>query len=297
MKNNFSNQLTFLRQQKKMSQGMLSNKLNISRQSISKWERGESEPSLDTIINLTKIFNVDLNFLLLGKETQKNLLIQGNKLNKKFDKTILNQINFKIFEGDRIALLGGNGAGKSTFIKIIIGLINQSSGEIFRKINCNNDINYLSQENILLEDLSVLEQIQTETEILNINSNQIIEEMITKFNLETQKNKIISNLSGGEKRRLSLLLCNLRTAKLLILDEPTVGMDLASIDYLWNYLYKLGSTVLTITHDFNQIDTYFSRVWLLKDGILYKDVSVDEIHQHNQTIEQWYRNFNDGEET
>ncbi|WP_370636108.1 helix-turn-helix domain-containing protein [Lactobacillus sp. S2-2] len=77
MKNKFSEQLTFLRQQKKMSQGMLSSKLNISRQSISKWERGDSEPSLDTILNLTTIFNVDLDFLLLGKENQKKLLIQG----------------------------------------------------------------------------------------------------------------------------------------------------------------------------------------------------------------------------
>ncbi|WP_370636106.1 ATP-binding cassette domain-containing protein [Lactobacillus sp. S2-2] len=209
---------------------------------------------------------------------------------------ILNNINFKIKEGDRIALLGSNGAGKSTLIKIIIGLIQQTDGEIIRKINSNTDINYLSQENILIEDLTVLEQVKIEAEIMKIKSNQLLNEMLMKFSLDYKRNTIINNLSGGEKRRLSLLLCTLREAKLLILDEPTVGMDLKLIDYLWNYLYKLGSTVLTITHDFNQIDKYFSRIWLLKNGQLIKDVSVEEIHQHNQAIEQWYRKFNDGDE-
>ena len=78
----------------------------------------------------------------------------------------------------------------------------------------------------------------------------------------------------------------------LILDEPTVGMDLESIDYFWHFIEKVSGSILVITHDFNQIDKFFSRVLLLKDGQISQDIPVKEIHQHNQTIEQWYRQHN-----
>lgn len=93
------------------------------------------------------------------------------------------------------------------------------------------------------------------------------------------------------------MLSVLRQSKLLILDEPTVGMDLESIDYFWHFIEnhfieKVSGSILVITHDFNQIDKFFSRVLLLKDGQISQDIPVKEIHQHNQTIEQRYRQHN-----
>ncbi|KRL36655.1 XRE family transcriptional regulator [Liquorilactobacillus uvarum] len=296
MTNIFSHQLITLRRRKNLSQNDLARKLYVSRQSISKWENGEAEPGIDKLINLSEVLGVDLDFLILGKEKLNDLIIKISGLKKAFSQPVLQGINLNIYGKDRIALLGSNGAGKSTLAKIIYGEIEADSGHIENHINIRNDLNVMTQNDVLMGDLTVIEHVQLTALIDKVYSRTFIEQMIRKFRLEKQKNTYVSKLSGGQKRRLALLLALLRESKLLLLDEPTVGMDLSSIDFFWRYLDHVGGCVITITHDFNQIDKYFSRVLLLKDGKIAQDISVDKIHSHNQTIEQWYRQYNDGEE-
>lgn len=106
---------------------------------------------------------------------------------------------------------------------------------------------------------------------------------------------MIAKLSGGQKRKVALLLALLGNAELRIFDEPTTGMDLESIDLFWSYLEQITSSVIVITHDFNQIDKFFTRVILLKDGHIAEEAEVARIHSNNQTIESWYRNQNGGQ--
>lgn len=292
MENVFSEQLITLRQKKKLSQHALAQKIFVTRQSVSKWENGDAEPSIDKLISLAEILNVDLNHLLIGQQSTADLIMSINHLTKSFTQPVLNDINLNIYGRDRIALLGSNGAGKSTLVKIMYNTIKADSGEIKRYINMRDDLNIMTQDDILISDLKLIEQIELSARINQVYAKTYIEQLLDQFRLRQVAHTYISKLSGGEKRRLSLVLSLMRPSKLLILDEPTVGMDLESIDLFWKHMDHVGGAVLTITHDFNQIDKYFSRVILLKDGQIKRDDRVSDIHAHNQTIEQWYRQFN-----
>ncbi|MGX4592421.1 ATP-binding cassette domain-containing protein [Leuconostoc sp. JNUCC 76] len=292
MENIFSYQLNMLRQKKSLSQELIAQKLYVSRQSVSKWERGDAEPDIDKLIALADIFGVDLNYLLAGQQSPDELLLKLMAVRKRFKKPVLNGVNLKIYGKDRIALLGSNGSGKSTIVNIIAGMLRPDAGHIERLFDPKEDLNVMPQENVLIETLRLAEHIALSAGIHRIYSTQFVSGLLQKFHLEEQANVRISDLSGGQKRRLALLLSVMSSSKLLILDEPTVGMDLESIDFFWNYMDHVAGSVLTITHDFNQIDRYFNRVLLLKDGVIVQDEKVTKIHSNNQTIEEWYRKYN-----
>ncbi|MFK8247884.1 ATP-binding cassette domain-containing protein [Leuconostoc mesenteroides] len=295
MENIFSYQLNMLRQKKSLSQEIIAQKLYVSRQSVSKWERGDTEPDIDKLIALADIFGVDLNYLLAGQQSPEELLLKLTAVRKGFKKPVLNDVNLEIYGKDRIALLGSNGSGKSTIVNIIAGMLRPDAGHIERLFDPKEDLNVMPQENTLIETLRLAEHIALSAGIHRIYSTQFVSGLLQKFHLEEQANVRISDLSGGQKRRLALLLSVMSSSKLLILDEPTVGMDLESIDFFWNYMDHVAGSVLTITHDFNQIDRYFNRVLLLKDGVIVQDEKVTEIHSNNQTIEEWYRKYNNNE--
>lgn len=295
MENIFSYQLNMLRQKKSLSQELIAQKLYVSRQSVSKWERGDAEPDIDKLIALADIFGVDLNYLLAGQQSPEELLLKLTAVRKGFKKPVLNDVNLEIYGKDRIALLGSNGSGKSTIVNIIAGMLRPDAGHIERLFDPKEDLNVMPQENVLIETLRLAEHIALSAGIHRIYSTQFVSGLLQKFHLEEQANVRISDLSGGQKRRLALLLSVMSSSKLLILDEPTVGMDLESIDFFWNYMDHVAGSVLTITHDFNQIDRYFNRVLLLKDGVIVQDEKVTVIHSNNQTIEEWYRKYNNNE--
>ncbi|MDF7639519.1 XRE family transcriptional regulator [Lactobacillus sp. ESL0791] len=297
MENIFVEQLIKLRRKQRLSQNDLAQKLYVSRQSVSKWELGETEPDIIKLISLAEIFGVSLDYLLVGTPTKRDLLLKITDLQKSFAYPVLKKVNLTIKTRDRIALLGSNGAGKSTLIKIITQLLQPDDGKIELFYDPKADLSIMPQENVLIDTLKVTEQIQLEAAIDQVYDKEQISVMLDEFNLKQQAKITINKLSGGQKRRLLLLMTLIKPSKFLIFDEPTAGMDLQSIDFFWQRLDHVNSTVLTTTHDFNQIDKYFSRVVLLKDGQITQDVSVDEIHRHHQTIEQWYRHFNDGKET
>ncbi|MDN6491914.1 MAG: XRE family transcriptional regulator, partial [Leuconostoc sp.] len=289
MENIFSYQLNMLRQKKSLSQEIIAQKLYVSRQSVSKWERGDAEPDIDKLIALADIFGVDLNYLLAGQQSPEELLLKLTAVRKGFKKPVLNDVNLEIYGKDRIELLGSNGSGKSTIVNIIAGMLRPDAGHIERLFDPKEDLNVMPQENTLIETLRLAEHIALSAGIHRIYSTQFVSGLLQKFHLEEQANVRISDLSGGQKRRLALLLSVMSSSKLLILDEPTVGMDLESIDFFWNYMDHVAGSVLTITHDFNQIDRYFNRVLLLKNGVIVQDEKVTELHSNNQTIEEWYR--------
>lgn len=292
MSYSFPHQLLKLRTEKQLSQAELATRLFVSRQAVSKWENGDAEPSINKLILLAKVFKVSLDRLILGTNDFNQPLVKLNNIVKTFNSPVLNSLDLTIHNNERIALLGSNGAGKTTLVKIIEGALQPNEGTVKWYFNKNDSLNIMSQENILIPTLKVKEQIILTAAITKVDSKQRINYLLDQFKLSSQQNTIIAKLSGGQKRRLSLLLSVLRQSKLLILDEPTVGMDLESIDYFWHFIEKVSGSILVITHDFNQIDKFFSRVLLLKDGQISQDIPVKEIHQHNQTIEQWYRQHN-----
>ncbi|CAI2671902.1 Vitamin B12 import ATP-binding protein BtuD [Apilactobacillus kunkeei] len=293
-KNIFSRKLIDLRRKNQLSQAGLANKLFVTRQSISKWENGESEPSIDKLISITEIFNTSLDNLIMGNMTDKDKLVSISHINKSYDNQVLNDLSLNIYDNERIALLGLNGSGKTTMISIMVGLKNADSGDVKFSFNKKKGLKLMPQNDVLINDMKVSELLKL-TQLLNkVKDNNHIESLVKEFNFTELMDHYVGSLSGGQKRRLSLLLSLMSPSKLLVLDEPTVGMDLETIDILWNHLEHVTGSILMVTHDFNQIDKFFSRVVLLKDGRIENDMSVDKIHSHNQTVEQWYRTNNGG---
>ena len=204
------------------------------------------------------------------------------------NKEVLKGVSFTVEEGDKVALLGNNGAGKSTLLKIIAGQLQANAGSIETTLDFQTEIGMMPQGDILINDLKVGDLV-----LLRCYMNQLkdidIDALLKMVELEDFKNQYVLGLSGGQKRRLSLLLTILNEPRLIFLDEPTTGMDLESVDNFWHLLEEQKFTSVVVTHDFNQIDHFFTKVLILKDGRIAAQESVEEIHRKGQTIEQFYR--------
>lgn len=204
------------------------------------------------------------------------------------NKEVLKGVSFTVEEGDKVALLGNNGAGKSTLLKIIAGQLQANAGHIETTLDFQTEIGMMPQGDILIDDLKVGDLV-----LLKCYMNQLedidIDALLKMVELEDFKNQYVLGLSGGQKRRLSLLLTILNEPRLIFLDEPTTGMDLESVDNFWHLLEEQKFTSVVVTHDFNQIDHFFTKVLILKDGRIAAQESVEEIHRKGQTIEQFYR--------
>ena len=204
------------------------------------------------------------------------------------NKEVLKGVSFTVEEGDKVALLGNNGAGKSTLLKIIAGQLQANAGRIETTLDFQTEIGMMPQGDILIDDLKVGDLV-----LLKCYMNQLedidIDAFLKMVELEDFKNQYVLGLSGGQKRRLSLLLTILNEPRLIFLDEPTTGMDLESVDNFWHLLEEQKFTSVVVTHDFNQIDHFFTKVLILKDGRIAAQESVEEIHRKGQTIEQFYR--------
>ena len=216
-------------------------------------------------------------------------MFKVKEIEKSFkNKEVLKGVTFEISEGDRVALLGGNGAGKSTLLKIIAGQIVANSGEVDTSLDFQTEISMMPQADILIDDLTVFEIVSLKCK-MNKLSDACIEELLMMVELQEHQKQYVGSLSGGQKRRLSLLLTILNSPKLIFLDEPTTGMDLESVDNFWKLLENEHYTSVIVTHDFNQIDRFFTKVLILKDGIITANESVESIHNVGKTIEQYYR--------
>ena len=204
------------------------------------------------------------------------------------NKEVLKGVSFTVEEGDKVALLGNNGAGKSTLLKIIAGQLQANAGRIETTLDFQTEIGMMPQGDLLIDDLKVGDLV-----LLKCYMNQLedidIDALLKMVELEDFKNQYVLGLSGGQKRRLSLLLTILNEPRLIFLDEPTTGMDLESVDNFWHLLEEQKFTSVVVTHDFNQIDHFFTKVLILKDGRIAAQESVEEIHRKGQTIEQFYR--------
>ena len=216
-------------------------------------------------------------------------MFKVSEIKKSFkNKEVLKGVSFTIEEGDKVALLGNNGAGKSTLLKIIAGQLQANAGRIETPLDFQTEIGMMPQGDILIDDLKVGDLV-----LLKCYMNQLedidIDALLKMVELEEYRNQYVMGLSGGQKRRLSLLLTILNEPRLIFLDEPTTGMDLESVDNFWHLLEEQKFTSVVVTHDFNQIDHFFTKVLILKDGRIAAQESVEEIHRKGQTIEQFYR--------
>lgn len=189
--------------------------------------------------------------------------IEVNGLVKKFgDYTAVDNISFEVPKGKIFGFLGPNGSGKSTTIRMLCGVLTPTQGnasvlgyDIVKEAEkIKQNIGYMSQKFSLYEDLTVSENLDFYAGIYGLNKSQRDERkkaIISMAGLEGRENNLTRNLSGGWKQRLALGCALIHKPKLLILDEPTAGVDPVSRRIFWEMIYSLarqGITILVTTH-------------------------------------------------
>ena len=181
------------------------------------------------------------------------------------DKPILTNVNFTLTENNKVGLVGVNGTGKSTILKLIIGEEKPKSGEII--ISGNTIISYLDQDPKIPEGISFRDYVLSfslkDHEVLEYEANAIL----TKLKLDP--NRIVDNLSGGEKKRLALAAVLVSYQDFLILDEPTNHLDNDMILYLEKYLIKYKRGLLIVTHDRYFLEKCCNTMLELDNGTIY----------------------------
>ena len=206
-------------------------------------------------------FLKDIKINFNSKDLHNCTLFRLEEVEKKFDKVLFKEVNQEIDFGEKICIIGENGTGKSTLLKMLIGEIQESKGEIYRRKDMK--IGYFDQE---------LKNIDKEQTILNFfinetgkNKEKVIP-IILKYGFEKESfEKKIKHLSGGEKGRLNIARITLEKNNVLILDEPTNNLDVYLVESLEKALKEFEGTIVFVSHDRYFVDNIATKIWELKD--------------------------------
>lgn len=209
-----------------------------------------------------------------------NNVFEISNITKSFkNKQILKGVDLIVNRGDIIGLLGLNGEVKSTLIKIILGILSQDYGEVKRNFDIKSDVGVMLQEISMPEKMKVYEWLDM-VKCFSTNSESV-ESILDSVNLRTVRNKYCDSLSGGQQRRVQFATAIINNPKVLILDEPTVGMDVVSKKAFWETLntfsFSKDLTIILISHDMEEVAEFCNRVLILSKGLLVSDSKMTDI--------------------
>lgn len=179
------------------------------------------------------------------------MLIRTKDLIKTFgDKTVIEHLNLEVEEGKLLAYIGTNGAGKSTTMKMLTGLLKPTSGEI--ELAADLKIGMVFQESVLDEELTVLDNLKSRQALYRKQDKAWLEKLIQLTGLDAFLNQTYGTLSGGQRRRVDIVRALLNKPNLLFLDEPTTGLDIQTRRAIWEILHRLqreeNLTIFLTTH-------------------------------------------------
>jgi Cu-processing system ATP-binding protein len=215
-------------------------------------------------------------------------MIIASNLSKQFGKlTALNNINLAFNRGECIALLGPNGSGKTTFIKCILGMVVPSSGSInFDEKNIKNDflyrakIGYMPQIGNYPENMTIGQIINMMKDIRQSSPEELDEELILKFRINEMLHKRMRTLSGGTRQKVSASLAFLFNSAVLILDEPTAGLDPVSSEILKEKIKKekeKGKLIIITSHVLSELDDLITQVVYMYECKLKFHKSISDL--------------------
>lgn len=179
------------------------------------------------------------------------MLIRTKDLIKTFgDKTVIEHLNLEVEEGKLLAYIGTNGAGKSTTMEMLTGLLKPTSGEI--ELAADLKIGMVFQESVLDEELTVLDNLKSRQALYRKQDKAWLEKLIQLTGLDAFLNQTYGTLSGGQRRRVDIVRALLNKPNLLFLDEPTTGLDIQTRRAIWEILHRLqreeNLTIFLTTH-------------------------------------------------
>ena len=222
-------------------------------------------------------------------------------LSKAYNKQkALDNISLNVKKGEIVGLLGPNGAGKSTLMKIITCYIEPSMGEVI--INNKNiykehkkiksEIGYLSENNPLYSYMYIKEYLEFSAKMYNVsNIEEKIDEVILKTHINNEKHKKIKELSKGYKQRVGLAAALIHDPKILILDEPTTGLDPNQLVDIRKLIKEIGinKTVLFSTHTLNEVEKICDRVVIINKGTIIDDKPLKYFQTNNIALENHFQ--------
>ena len=219
------------------------------------------------------------NFNQVQSQNRKKMLFEFKNLSKSIDgKVLFKKFDARVLQGERIAIVGRNGSGKSTLLKILLGLEKPSSGEIKRG---EVSIGYFDQaRNVLDDDKSLIETFCPNggDHVLVRGRNMHVYGYLKNFLFPKEfLDKKIGVLSGGEKNRVALAMLFTKTYDVLVLDEPTNDLDIATINILEDYLQSFEGAILLVSHDRYFVDKMANKLWAFegtKINVLHEEYSV-----------------------
>ena len=213
-------------------------------------------------------------------------MIEAKNITKSFGKLkALDNISLSFAKGECIALLGPNGCGKTTLIKTILGMVVPNSGEILfdkkpiaKQWLYRNQIGYMPQIGRYPENMTIANIFEMMKDIRKESSAKLDEDLIESFNLNTMMNKKMHTLSGGTRQKVSAALAFLFNPDVLILDEPTAGLDPLSSEKLKEKILvekEKGKLILITSHVLSELDELITQVFYMQDGniLFYKNLS------------------------
>lgn len=224
------------------------------------------------------------------------MAIQIQHLNKFIGKQhVLKDICLTINDGDVVGLLGPNGAGKSTLMKIMVGVWDATNGEV----QVPESIGFLPEQNPLYEDMYIREylrffvelRLQAMRRLGDKAKGEIVEELIERVGLQREANKKIGQLSKGYRQRVGLAQAMIGDPELLILDEPTTGLDPNQLEDIRALIRNLGEeakgrVVILSTHILQEVKQMCNRVIIIDRGEIKVDKPISEIEDLEQTFRE-----------
>ena len=227
------------------------------------------------------------------------MAIRIEHLNKHIGKQhVLKDVNLAIGDGEVVGLLGPNGAGKSTLMKIMVGVWDATSGEV----QVPKSVGFLPEQNPLYEDMYVREYLRFFVELRTPKSlllhstpytlHQLVEDLINRVGLTSEANKRVGQLSKGYKQRVGLAQAMIGDPELLILDEPTTGLDPNQLEDIRTLIRDMGKdrTVILSTHILQEVKQMCSRVIIIDHGEIKVDKLISEIENLEETFKQATKN-------
>lgn len=229
--------------------------------------------------------------------------IEVNNVSKFYgEQAALNNVSFKVKSGEIVGFLGPNGAGKSTMMKIVTCFLTKSEGEVkvcdldveTDSLEIRSKIGYLPEHNPLYLDMYIKEYLDFVAGVYKIvNKKERIAEMISLVGLEKEQNKKIGALSKGYRQRVGLAQAMIHNPEVLILDEPTTGLDPNQLVEIRQLIMDIGKTktVMLSTHIMQEVEAICDRVIIIKDGEIVADDTTAHIQQNDSESQTVFVEF------
>ena len=227
--------------------------------------------------------------------------ININNINKFYGKQqALTDVSFSLNKGEIVGFLGPNGAGKSTLMKIITCYLEQDSGKVQvcdldtveQHLKVKEKIGYLPEHNPHYTDMYIKEYLTFVGRIYKVeNLNNRITEIIQQTGLTAEQSKKIGELSKGFKQRVGLAAALIHNPEILILDEPTTGLDPNQLVEIRNLIKEVGKdkTVLLSTHIMQEVDKMCNRIIIINKGKIVEDQLISNLQKDNIDLEEHFR--------